>query len=307
MFKHLLDNGIEKPKSRHFYLFIKLLSASLLIACLVILGGCSSIVSQHHAKQTHSSSLASFLYPNKQTKIDTSDRIPKINLPVKIGIAFLPSKNWRGNLDTSNQYRLLNKVKSGFSQHPFIDEISIIPSSYLGHHNVKGGSGFDTLEQVARMHDVDVIALVSYDQLTQTLQNNASLLYWTIVGMYVIPGNENTIQTFVDTAVFDVRSRKMLMRAPGISKLTKRSTAIGVDHVMRNKSLEGFNLAFEDMIINLDEELLRFKTKVKQGKSITVSNQQGYSGAGSMDTVLFIYLLMLCSISLLKRKYSFGK
>ena len=282
------------------------LTTTLFLVLMVFISGCSSMVSNHHQqRQTHSSSLANFLYPNKQTKINTTLQIPQLNLPVKIGLAFLPSRNWRGStLDTSNQYRLLSKVKSGFSQHRFIDEIKIIPSTYLRHHKIKSGSGFDTLDQVARLHDVDVIALVSYDQLTQTLHNNASLLYWTIVGMYVIPGNENTIQTFVDTAVFDVRSRKMLMRAPGISKLRKRSTAIGVDHVMQNKTYAGFNLAFDDMMTNLDAELHLFKEKVKEGKTLKIQNLEAYSAAGSVDSRLFISLLLLLIIGLSKRPKS---
>ena len=265
---------------------------TLSLMLILLISGCSSIVSDHHERQTHSSSLANFLYPNKQTKVATTNQIPQLSLPINVGLAFLPSQNWQGNhLDSSNQYQLLKKVKSGFSQHKFIKQIKIIPSTYLRHHKGKGSSGFDTLDQVARLYDVDVIALVSYDQLRQTLQNNVSLLYWTIVGMYVIPGNENTIQTFVDTAVFDVRNRKMLMRAPGISKLQKRSTAIGVDHVMQNKTIEGFNLAFDDMMTNLDTELLVLKEKVKEGKSINIQNLKSYSAAGSLNTLLFLSLI----------------
>lgn len=282
----------------------KKVTTTLFLILVFFISGCSSIVSDHHRqRQSHSSSLANFLYPNKQTKVDTSKQIPQLQLPINIGLAFLPSKNWRGgNLDSSNQYQLLKKVKSGFSEHKFINEIKIIPSTYLRHHGMKKSSGFDTLDQVARLHDVDVMALVSYDQLTQTLQNNASLLYWTIVGMYVIPGNENTIQTFVDTAIFDVRSRKMLMRAPGISKLQKRSTAIGVDHVMQNKSQQGFDLAFDDMMINLEVELQKLKDKVKEGKTINIQNAKQYSAAGSIDTFVFFYLMIIAMFAYRKRK-----
>jgi len=77
------------------------------------------------------------------------------------------------------------------------------------------------------------MALVSYDHVTQSLENNAALLYWTIVGMYLTPGNENTIQTFVDTAVCDIKSKKMLFRAPGINKLEKRTSALGIDETLR--------------------------------------------------------------------------
>ncbi|MGK0270470.1 MAG: rhombotail lipoprotein [Cocleimonas sp.] len=277
--------------------FCSILNKLFYFSLILLLSGCSGVVSQHHGKQSHSSSLASFLYPNKQKKVLKAEKIPQLSLPVRIGIAFLPSRNWHSRaLDTSNQYHLLNKVKSDFSKHQFIDDIKIIPSTYLGHHSFKSGSGFDTLDQVAKLHDVDVIALVSYDQLTQTRHNKASLLYWTIVGMYVIPGNENTIQTFVDTAVFDVRSRKMLMRAPGISKLRKRSTAIDVDSVMDQKALDGFYLAFDDMIANLDIELLQFKEKVKEGKSVKITNLNSYSAAGSLDLTIYFLLLVLLSI-----------
>ena len=265
---------------------------SLLLSILVLISGCSGLVSHKTGSNTTSSSLVSFLYPEKQTQVAQVKLIPQLTLPVKIGLAFLPSKNWRNTaLDSSTEYQLLTKVKSRFSQYPFIDDIQIFPSTYLRHSSVKNGTGFDTLSQVARLHNVDLIALVSYDQLTQSQHNNASLLYWTIVGMYVIPGNENTIQTFVDTAVFDVRSRQLLMRAPGISKLQRRSTAIDVDRVISKKSVQGFDLAFNDMIKNLDEELVRFKAQVKEGKSVNISNLKSYSAAGSFNNY-FLFLLL---------------
>ena len=212
----------------------------LLLSLLLFVSGCSSFDNKRSGHNTTSSSLASFLYPRKQQKVTQAKQILQITLPAKIGLAFLPSENWRGKtLDSSTEYELLNKVKVRFSKYRFIDSIKVIPSTYIQHRSLQNGKGFDTLSQVARLHNVDLIALVSYDQLTRSQYNNASLLYWTIVGAYIIPGNENTIQTFVDTAVFDVRSRQLLLRAPGISKLRKRSTAIDVDRVVTKKSLQG--------------------------------------------------------------------
>lgn len=267
---------------------------SFIILCsLFFLSACSGLDSHRSGNNTTSSSLANFLYPQKQTKIAPAKQIPQITLPAKIGLAFLPSKHWRGSaLDSTAEFELLNKVKSRFSEYRFINDIKIIPSMYLRHHSLKNSSGFDTLSQVSRLHDVDLIALVSYDQLIQSQYNNASLLYWTIVGMYVIPGNENTVQTFVDTAVFDVRSKQLLLRAPGISKLTKLSTQVDVSRVMSRKSQHGFNLAFDDMITNLDTELLRFKAQVKAGKTVQIANLESYSAGGSINTWL-IYLLMM--------------
>jgi rhombotail lipoprotein len=264
---------------------------------IVSLSGCSQLVSRKSGHQAVSSSLVDFLYPDKNSRVKHKEEIPVLKLPVKVGIAFLPSKNWRGQMIAETQkIRLLNKVKSSFGKHRFIDSIKIIPSVYL-----RNGKGFNALDQVANLHDVDVIALVSYDQMTQSLHNNVSFLYWTIVGMYVIPGNENSVQTFVDTAVFDIRSRKMLLRAPGVSSLRKRSTAIGVDSVMTEKSLQGFSLAFDDMIQNLDIELGRFKARVKEGHVATIQHRQGYVAGGSFNGMLLL-LLAVAFISKRNRK-----
>lgn len=263
----------------------KIIISALII---VLLASCSALVSQNTGKNTKSSSLMDFLYPDQTSRAEHKPEIPTLRLPVKVGLAFVPSKNWgRDGIQSKDQVELLEKVKQSFLQYDYIDRIEVIPSTYL-----KGGEGFSTLEQVARLYDVDVMALVSYDQVTQSLENNAALLYWTIVGMYVIPGNENSIQTFVDTAVFDIKSKKMLFRAPGINKISKRTTAIGVDSTLSEKSLEGFSLAVTDMTANLDAELANFKTRVKEEQVAKIEHREGYSGGGTMNLSLLVLVLV---------------
>ncbi|VEL96679.1 rhombotail lipoprotein [Alteromonas sp. 76-1] len=258
----------------------------------IVLSSCSSFVSDNTGKQTQSSSLMDFLYPDEESRVKHQSEIPTLQLPVKVGLAFVPSSNWqRDGLHGKDQVELLENVKQSFLQYEYIDRIEIIPSEYLN-----GGEGFATLEQVGRLYDVDVMALVSYDQVSQSLENNAALLYWTIVGMYVIPGNENTVQTFVDTAVFDIKSKKMLFRAPGVSKLEKRTTAIGIDDTLADKSLEGFGIAVENMSTNLDAELARFKTRVKEEKIANVEHRADYSGGA-----LHIYCLLFLCVMLLRK------
>lgn len=260
---------------------------------IAFLASCSSIMSNHTGKNTKSSSLMDFLYPDETSRSEHKAEIPTLKLPVRVGLAFVPSKNWqRDGIHSKDQIELLEKVKKSFLKYDYIDRIEVIPSTYL-----KGGEGFSTLEQVARLYDVDVMALVSYDQITQSLENNAALLYWTIVGMYVIPGNENAIQTFVDTAVFDIKSKKMLFRAPGINKLTKRTTAVGIDNTLSEKSLEGFSLAVTDMTINLDAELASFKNRVKEEKVAKIEHRNGYSGGSINLYLLLLGLVMIVSKS----------
>lgn len=260
----------------------------ILMASLLVLTSCSSTISKNTGKKNISSSLVEFLYPHENSRAEHKAEIPVLTLPVKVGIAFVPSKREENTISLNNQLMLLEKVKKEFLSYDYIDRIEIIPSTYL-----KGGDGFNTLEQVSRLYDVDIMALVSYDQITQSLENNAALLYWTIVGMYVIPGNENSIQTFVDTAVFDVKSKKMLFRAPGLNKLEKRTTAVGIDSTLAEKSLEGFNLAVNDMTTNLKDELARFKVRVKKEKIAKVERHQSYSGGAMFYLIGLLTLIAL--------------
>jgi rhombotail lipoprotein len=250
------------------------------------------MLSGNAGKATQSSSLMDFLYPDETSRAEHKPEIPVLTLPVKVGLAFVPSDNWRRDgIHNKDQVELLERVKQSFLKYDYIDRIEVIPSTYL-----KGGEGFTTLEQVGRLYDVDVMALVSYDQVTQTTENKAAVLYWSIVGMYLIPGNENAIQTFVDTAVFDIKSKKMLFRAPGTSKLEKRTTAVGIDETLSKKSLEGFELAVTDMTVNLDAELAGFKTRVKEEKVAKIEHREGYSGGA----IGFYSLVLLCVVLMRK-------
>jgi rhombotail lipoprotein len=265
----------------------------------LLLTSCSSFVSDNVRENTKSSSLMDFLYPNEKSRSEHKAELPVLTLPVKVGLAFVPSTNWqRDGIHNKDQVELLEKVKASFLKYDYIDRIEVIPSTYLA-----GGAGFVTLEQVGRLYDVDVIALVSYDQVTQSFENNAALLYLTVVGLYVIPGNENSIQTFVDTAVFDIKSKKMLFRAPGINRIDKRTTAIGIRDTLAEKSMEGFTLAVADMTTNLDAELARFKTRVKEEKVAQIEHRENYSSGGSMS----LYCLILVLIALVRNLTIYNK
>jgi rhombotail lipoprotein len=268
----------------------------MVVLSVFAISACSSLLMSNGNKRAISSSLMEFLYPDETSRAEHVAEIPTLTLPVKVGLAFVPSTNWaRDGINSSQQIALLENVKKSFMQYDFINNIEIIPSDYL-----KGGQGFETLEQVSRLYDVDVMALVSYDQVTQSTEKKAALLYCTIVGMYVIPANENSVQTFVDTAVFDVKSRKMLFRAPGISKLEESSTAIKIDAVLAEKSIEGFTLAVDDMNKNLDAELSRFRTRVKEENVAKIERRAGYSGG----SLAYFGLLVLGATMVLRRKYS---
>ena len=132
------------------------------------------------------------------------------------------------------------------------------------------------------------MGLVSYDQVAVTSERASSLLYWTIVGAYVFKGNENQVSTFVDTAVFDVNSQKMLFRAPGVNETEKASTLIRTGEANRQARTEGFELAMADMTKNLELELDRFKDRIREDQSVRITRAPGYGGSGAIQWPLLL-------------------
>jgi len=257
------------------------LRGALLALCT--LAGCAAL--GRHREGT-SSSLVEFLYPEGQVPEEPPIAIPELKLPVRVGLAFVPSRFAPGyvaadTLPEALKVNLLEKVKANFKGRPYVGDITVIPEVYLR----TGQGGFQTLEEVARLYDVDLMALVSYDQVSSTAESNWSLLYWTIVGAYVIRGDRNDVSTLVDTAVFDVRTHKLLFRAPGTDVRTRAATLVEAPRVQQQTREESFSRAVDQMIGNLDAELQSFRVRIKQDQSVKVSHRASVSGGLSVGAL----------------------
>ncbi|MCO7225109.1 rhombotarget lipoprotein [Pleionea sp. CnH1-48] len=245
-------------------------------------------------RHSQSASLVDFLYPDGQQPSHRADAIPQLSLPLRVGIAFVPSQHSRHNqLSEAKKNQLLTNVAKQFETEAFIEHIEVIPDIYM-----RQGKGFNTIEQLSRLYNIDVIALVSYDQIANNHQNNLALTYWTIVGAYIIPGDNTDVQTFVDTAVFDVATRKLLFRAPGIDTTKKIHTAVSAEETYQTMSSKSFDNAMSAMSVNLKKSLEQFKEKVKENKSVAqVKYRSGYrGGGGSLEWFGLILLLALCTL-----------
>ncbi len=257
----------------------------------------------------NATSVVDYLFPDAKDPVVTPS-IPVLTLPLRVGIAFVPSSGthdsrsqprgdfpaYRGGelaLTEKKRMDLMQEVANHFKKYPFVKEIEIIPSAYL-----RPGGSFANLDQIRTMYGVDVVALLSYDQVQFTDQGTLSFTYWTIVGAYVVPGEKNDTQTMLDAVVYDIPSRKMLFRAPGLSLVKGSATLVNQSEELRSDSDKGFSDASKEMIVNLDEQLTHFKEKVKERpEEYKVVRTQEYtsrtSGGGSID---FISLLMLVGL-----------
>ena len=257
---------------------LRIATTAVALALAAALGGCNTLREHHNA-----ASVVDYLYPDKDQPV-VAPGTPVLNLPLRVGIAFVPGTAHPAGArpERRRKQALLQQVADHFRQAPYVKSIEVIRSAYLRVHG-----SFANLGELRTMYGVDVVALVSYDQVQFTDEGLLSLTYWTIVGAYVVPGEKNDTQTMLDTVVMDIRSRKMLFRAPGTDRITGRSTFVNVSEQLRQDSETSFDNASKQMIGNLEQQLAVFRDKVKEHpEEFQVVRSAEYAqrtGGGSLD------------------------
>jgi rhombotail lipoprotein len=273
----------------------------LLIAMLMGLSGCETY---RHTHSQNSTSLVGFLYPTGEAPSATRTE-PQLHLPLRVGLAFLPSRGMEAEqgLDAAHKEALLEQIRARFKSRKFVADIVLIPDYYL-----RAKNGFEGLEGVQRLYGIDLMALVSYDQVMHEDDNEWSLAYFTIVGAYIVKGTRHDVSTLVDLAVVDPATRTLVLRAGGYDNSHGNERLIHESVELRRASSQGFDVATHQMMDNFDGALTHFEADVKEGKSNVqiVSNsgkpvKGGSGGTGSIDWLALLFLVPLTMAAAKKR------
>jgi rhombotail lipoprotein len=257
---------------------------------LPLLAACSSLwmgPGYEQARQGTSSSLVDFLYPDGRVPPAVSDTMPYLELPVRVGIAFVPAEG-RETISAAEKQKLMEQAADAFRDRDYVQSIETIPDNYM--RSARGVSG---MQQVAALYGVDVMALVSYDQMSFSGERESAVMYWTIVGAMFVKGNRNEVQTMIDTAVFDVETARLLFRAPGVHRHQRNVTLLESDRDLRKLREEGFVAATDDMIVNLDGELDDFRAEVDEGRRAQVAWREGHTGGGGFGWPMIGLLILV--------------
>ncbi len=251
---------------------------SILIAVFALaLTGCNTLPvdsSGNHSARS-SSSLVTYLYPNGESPPGLTEEIPQLTVPVRIGIAFVPGQGGSGVVSDNVKRKLLRKVKKSFRHHAVVQEIRILPV-----HALRSQGGFRELRRLASRYNVDLIALVSHNQIRAIRHNALSVSYITIVGALILPGNSHDVSTFIDTAVFDVSSGKLLFHAAGKDRVSRQTSALALAQKNRLISRYSIRKATADMITSLNTELTKFRTRIRSGShEADVRYRRHYKGS----------------------------
>ena len=243
----------------------------LLAAIVSVMSGCASI--EKSAKQRQVASVLAYLYPASGNVPTIPDAMAVIRVPFRIGVAFVPDNtDPEFRLPESERLKLATKVREAFAGYPFVSEIVAVPSVYLEH-----GGGFANLDRVAVLLKLDVVALVSFDQVQNAGARGSSFLYWTGVGAYFIDGDQYDILTAVETSVFDVKSRRLLIRAGGVSNIKGSATLVGFSEQAREARNRGFDEAMNEMIGKLHGEVKAFREQARKDPNIRLELPPGYN------------------------------
>jgi rhombotail lipoprotein len=246
-----------------------------------------------------SSSLVSYLYPSGEEP-PSENRIPELRLPVRVGLAFMPARPGAQGpgLEASRREELLERIRQRFADRKFVREIVIVPDYYLANTR-----GFEGLAGAQRLYNVDLMALVSYDQVTYRDDNSWSFGYLTIVGAYVLKGSRHDVTTLMDLAVVDPATRSILLRAGGTDHRHGTTTLIDEGRQTRESSTEGFGKATDQLIEHFDSALAQFESDVRAGKANVrvAGNESGGRVGGSLD---FTWLAFLAAVLVFLRRRS---
>lgn len=247
------------------------------ILMVALLAGCS-----HSMRIQRRSDLMAYLYPDASNPPAADPSGAVLQLPLRLGIAFVPGGSTqtcrscpdRRTMPAASEKALLDIVKKAFQDRDWVSQIVVIPSAYL-----RPGGGFDNLKAAARMHGVDVVALVSVDQLQSSNPSRLSFLYLTVVAAYTLPLDTHDTQTLIDAAVFHVPTNTFLLRAPGVSTVKGHAAAVDLTRDLDARSATGFKLAMEDLAKNLDTEIEAFKSQIVSGerKDVDIMTREGVS------------------------------
>jgi rhombotail lipoprotein len=262
----------------------------LIVIAFVVLGtGCvaSGPVCEYGCVNDQSSStpLVDFLYPDGD--VPGTDGPVEIELPMVVGLAFLPSKDGRGPSATERD-RLLAVVKERFRSVDYLRDIVVIPDYYFSR---QPGRGFQDLGAIARLMGLGAVALVSYDQVSATRENKRSFAYLTIAGMFFVRGNEQTTHTLLDLAVIDPHSRTLLLRAGGTADASRSTTWIEQNAGLARQQEQGYDGAVAALNENFARELTAFEARVRDGTApVRVRKASARAGGGSLDVLQLLFL-----------------
>jgi rhombotail lipoprotein len=284
----------------------------LLSVVALVTSGCASVYERRKTVSLAMSPVAPAA--TSEEGVATQTKGIRIKTPMRIGLAFspLPEKGGESrDIPSQLKQRLLEKVRNAFVGLSFVEAIEVVPTTYL-----KEGNEFESMVAASQAFNLDAMALITYDQEQFSDPSNWSLLYWTVIGVYLVPGEKSETRTLLEASVVAVDSRVLLLHASGSDKTMGWKTPIDVRPGLRQAAEDSFEKATDNLIADLRAQLDKAQTALKEERGlygtpvafvteegiVTGEVAEGRQGGGGGDlgwlgSGLFILLGLGCALA----------
>ncbi len=223
---------------------------ALALGCGV--AGCSIVRDPERiARETHRerSTLADFLSNGQASP--ASDARVDLELPIRIGLAFLPpAGNVSEAVPTAEQRTAtLMGARAAMMSLPYVSEVCIVPDYYL---EPGAAGGFEKLRELSRRFDLDLLAVLSSDQASYETRNLHSLGLITVIGAGLWEGDVDEAVTVIELAIVEPESPTVIMRVASAAASASGDTTSLLDDWRSNKHARRVSFDEARKALNLD-------------------------------------------------------
>ncbi|MEM1433344.1 MAG: hypothetical protein AAGG11_04760 [Pseudomonadota bacterium] len=262
------------PNHRTFLSQASLRAVYLLLSVSLLLSGCTLLFDLNHDRAVRhdvTQTPLHYLYPDGRPAELATKPATQLNLPLSVGLAYVPGDR-RAALPQGISQRLLTALADQFQQQAYIASITVLPPESL-----RPSGGFADLELAAHLHGVDVVVLVSYDQVAY-LDNTAwSLFDLTLVGSYLTQAHRGDTHTAMALIAVHVPTRRTLLTATGHDQQQRRTSLAHASGTLREQQAVSLNQAAVALATDLHRALTDFHDQLDGQDDIQVT------GAGAAD------------------------
>lgn len=177
----------------------------------LLLGACSTIEKSHAGRMN-------WPKPRGEAIAEALNRKPGAPFPLDIGVYFVDQSFWN---------RVMAEREGAFEA--FVDNIRF--HGVIRHVTLlRGarGSDLESFRAAAAMHGVDAVFVVEHEIKFTASPSFLSLLYFTIVGLWLAPGHNAHVVVSAEGSLWDVRTGYLYGSAQGEGEEYARATFIGL-------------------------------------------------------------------------------
>ncbi len=237
----------------------------ILAGCL---SGCALLVGPGHDQTTRqqvTQSALRYLYPDANALDMAQGSVTHLQLPLRVGIAYIPAGH-DGAPSFATQEQTLDLLAAHLDTQDFVDRAVVLPPGALTQ-----SGGFEELERLSFLHRVDTMMLLSYEQQAFTEDTALSVLDFTVVGAFVVPGHRNEVQTRLTATTVHIPSQRYLFSANARHALEQQATLVHTPTQIRAGQADGLEHAARSLIPALDAALIDFKADLERDATLQVA------------------------------------